>query len=132
MFKNLSRTIQNLFSGDETGIKVVGDYWFARYSNAFEDREGEFFPVKAIDAFIDRVDVGVVPMPELWVWHTPIVIGKAKAIARIGLFVVAAGTFANNPLGQAAKAYLSKHKGKNSHGFVFDVEWAGQQMSNRI
>jgi len=122
MFENLVSRFQNLFSGDESGIKIVGDHWFARYSNAFKDRENEFFPVKAIDAYIDRVDHGVVPMPELWVWHTPIKLGKAKAIARIGLFVVAAGTFDDTPTGQAGKYYLSKNKAKLSHGFVFDVD----------
>jgi hypothetical protein len=122
MFETLFSKINNLFSSEESGIKVVGNYWFARYSNAFKDREGEFFPVEAIDAYIDRLDVGVVPMPELWVWHTPIVLGKAKTVARIGMFVVAAGEFADTPLGQAAKAYLSKHKAKLSHGFVFEKE----------
>lgn len=122
MFESLLNKIGNLFSSEESGIKVVGNYWFARYSNAFKDREGEFFPVKAIDAYIDRLDVGVVPMPELWVWHTPIVLGKAKTVARVGLFVVAAGEFADTPIGQAAKAHLSKHKAKLSHGFVFEKE----------
>lgn len=112
--------LYNLFANDESGIKVVGNNWFARYSNAFQDREKEFFPVEAIDRYIERVDSGVVPAPELWVWHTPIVIGKAKTIARIDKFVVAAGVFSNDPLGQAAKAYLAAHKAKLSHGFVFD------------
>lgn len=114
--------IYNLFTNDESGIKVVGNNWFARYSNAFQDKEGEFFPVKAIDEYIGRVDTGVVPAPELWVWHTPIVIGKAKAVARIGKFVVAAGEFGNDPIGQAAKAYLSHNKAKLSHGYVFDKD----------
>lgn len=122
MFESLFSKIGSLFSNEESGIKVVGNYWFARYSNAFKDRENEFFPVAAIDAYIDRLDVGVVPMPELWVWHTPIVLGKAKTVARIGMFVVAAGEFADTPIGQAAKEYLSKHKAKLSHGFVFEKE----------
>jgi hypothetical protein len=122
MFERIKTVLQNLFSDEESGIKVVGNYWFTRHSNAFKDREGEFFPVKAIDAYVDRVDTGVIPPPELWVWHTPIVLGKAKMVARVGLFVVAAGEFADTPIGQAAKAYLSKHKAKLSHGFVFEKE----------
>lgn len=114
--------LYNLFANEESGIKVVGDYWFARYSNAFKDREDEFFPTEAIDRYIERVDTGVIPSPELWVWHTPIVIGKAKTVARIGLFAVAVGTFADTPVGHAAKAYLSKQKAKLSHGFVFDKD----------
>lgn len=112
----------HLFSGEESGIKVVGDNWFARYSNAFKDREGEFFPVKAIDRYIERVDTGVIPAPELWIWHTPIVVGKAKTVARIGMFAIAVGTFEDTPLGRAAKAFLSNHKAKLSHGFVFDKD----------
>jgi hypothetical protein len=122
MLSDLMHKIQSLFSTEETGFKVVGNNWFARYSNAFKDREGEYFPTEAIDRFVDRVDSGVIPAPELWVWHTPIVVGKAKTVARLGLFVVAAGTFADTPFAQAAKTYLQSHKAKLSHGFVFDVE----------
>lgn len=114
--------IYKLFTNDESGIKVIGNNWFARYSNAFQDREKEFFPVEAIDRYIERVDTGVVPSPELWVWHTPIVIGKAKTIARIDKFVVAAGTFGDDAVSQAAKGYLSQHKAKLSHGFIFDKD----------
>lgn len=122
MWKKMLNYAYNLFSNEESGIKVVGNNWFARYSNAFKDREDEYFPVKAIDQYIERVDVGIVPTPELWVWHMPIVIGKAKAVARIEKFVVAAGIFPETSLGQAAKAYLSNHKAKLSHGFVFDKD----------
>lgn len=122
MWNKALDVIYNLFTSEESGIKVVGDNWFARYSNAFKDREGEFFPVEAIDSYIERVDTGVVPAPELWIWHTPVVVGKAHTIARIGMFAVAAGTFADTPQGQAAKAYLQRHKAKLSHGFVFDKD----------
>lgn len=119
---NLLENIKTLFNGQETGFKVVGNNWFARYSNAFEDREGEYFPAKAIDGYIARVDSGVTPAPELWIWHEPIVIGKALTVARIGHFAVAVGTFHETPLGQAAKQYLSTHKAKLSHGFMFEPE----------
>lgn len=119
---NLLENLKHMFNGQETGFKVVGNHWFARYSNAFEDREGEYFPIKAIDNYIARVDTGVTPAPDLWVWHEPITIGKALTVARIGNFAVAAGYFHETPLGQAAKQYLSTHKAKLSHGFMFEPE----------
>lgn len=105
----------------QSAIKVIGNHWIARYSNAFKDRENEFFPVKAIDAFIERVDKGLTPLPELWLWHIPKTIGHAKTLFRAGNFVIAAGTFTDDKFGQAAKVWLSKNKAKNSHGFTFDV-----------
>lgn len=121
-FQKMLDFAYRLFTNEESGIKVIGNNWFARYSNAFQDREKEFFPIKGIDQYIDRVDTGVIPAPQLWVWHTPIVVGKAKAVARIEKFVVAVGEFADTPLGQAAKIYLSRRKAKLSHGFVFDKD----------
>lgn len=122
MLQKILRFAYNLFTNEESGIKVVGNNWFARYSNAFQDREKEFFPIKAIDRYVERVDTGVIPAPELWIWHTPIVVGKAKTVARIEKFVVAVGTFDDTPAGAAAKAYLSTRKAKLSHGFVFDKD----------
>lgn len=122
MWNKMLNFAYKLFTNEESGIKVVGNNWFARYSNAFQDREKEFFPLKGIDQYIDRVDTGVIPAPQLWIWHTPIIVGKAKAVARIEKFVVAVGAFDDAPLGQAAKTYLAHHKAKLSHGFVFDKD----------
>jgi len=106
----------------QSAFKVIGNHWVARYSNAFKDREHEFFPRKAIDAYIERTDKGLTPLPELWIWHIPKAIGKAKVIARVGNFVIAAGEFSKDKFGQAAKQWLSDNKAKNSHGFVFPEE----------
>ena len=104
------------------GFKVIGDFWFSRWSNSFEDRDGEWFAEKAHDDFIDRLRMGAVPMPELWVEHIPGTrIGQAKVVSRVGHFVVAAGTFDNTTLGNKAKAYYQKHPMKGvSHGFQYD------------
>jgi len=105
------------------GFKALGNKWFAWWSNAFEDYDGEYFSEKAIDEYVMRVDSGVVPMPELWLWHTPgTKHGAAEWVGRIGHFAVAAGSFDETPAGKAAQAFFAKAKGDYgmSHGFVFD------------
>jgi hypothetical protein len=105
------------------GFKAVGDRWFAWWSNSFEDHDGEFFAEKAIDEYVRRVDVGAVPMPELWLWHTPGTRhGKAEWVGRIGHFAVAAGTFDDTPAGKAAQAHYAKQGADYgmSHGFTYD------------
>lgn len=116
-------------SGDEfTGFKVVEhsdgkSYWLATWSNNFKDRDGELFTAKAIDDYVERADTGVVPLPELWVWHIgkSVRIGAADWVGRQGHFLFAAGTFDADDKAQAAKAYYSKHADKTtiSHGFTF-------------
>lgn len=107
-----------------SGIKVYGDRWFAWWSNAYEDREKEFFPAKAIDAYIRRVDMGIVPYPELWVWHVPgSKHGQADWLGRIGNFAVASGTFDDTAAGRHAKAAYARRgqRYQMSHGFFYDV-----------
>lgn len=104
------------------GMKVVGNAWLITWSNNFEDRDGEIFTQKAIDQYVARVDRGIVPPPELWVWHTPGTrIGQAAWVGRHGHFVMAAGEFDETPQAQAAKAYYQRHAQKTgvSHGFTF-------------
>lgn len=115
-----------------TGFKVIGDHWFATYSNIFEDREKEFFPEVACDAYLRRVKLRMVDKPVLAVWHyvdpnnpeRGAKVGSTEMVARIGGFMVAAGTFDDTELGRAAKTYYSnpKHaaKTKMSHGFWFN------------
>lgn len=105
------------------GFKALGDKWFAWWSNSFEDHDGEFFAEKAIDEYVRRVDVGAVPMPELWLWHTPgTKHGRAEWVGRIGHFAVAAGSFDDTPAGKAARAHYAKAGGDYgmSHGFTYD------------
>ena len=105
------------------GFKALGDRWFAWWSNAFEDHDGEFFSEKAIDEYVRRVDVGAVPYPELWLWHTPgTKHGEAEWVGRIGHFAVAAGVFDDTPAGKAAQAHYAKAGSDYgmSHGFTYD------------
>lgn len=105
-----------------SGLKVAGNAWLITWSNNFEDRDGEIFTQKSIDQYVARVDRGIVPPPELWVWHTPGTrIGQASWVGRHGHFVLAAGEFDETPQAQAAKAYYQRHAHKTgvSHGFTF-------------
>lgn len=123
--KGLVQRIRDLFAkrqDDGIGVKVVGNAWLITWSNNFEDRDGEIFTQKAIDKYVARVDRGIVPPPELWVWHTPGTrIGQASWVGRHGHFVMAAGEFDETPQAQAAKAYYQRHAHKTgvSHGFTF-------------
>lgn len=112
-------------AADATGFKVVGNHWLITWSNNFEDRDGEIFTAKAIDKYVARVDMGAVPPPELWVWHTPGTrIGQAAWVGRHEHFVMAAGTFDETPQAQAAKAYYQRNAPKTgvSHGFAFPTD----------
>lgn len=105
-------------------FKAVGDRWFAAWTNNFEDRDGEWFSEKAIEEYVQRVDVGVVPMPELWLWHVPGTRhGVADMVGAAGHFAVASGTFDDTEVGRAAKAHYAKGRDyAMSHGFTYDAD----------
>lgn len=126
--KGLIDRIRDLFpkrkAADDlnVGLKVVGNHWLIVWSNNFEDRDGECFTQKAIDKYVARVDVGAVPLPELWIYHTPGTrIGQASWVGRHDHFVLAGGDFDSTPQAQAAKAFYQRTAGKTSisHGFTF-------------
>jgi hypothetical protein len=107
------------------GFKVSPDgRWRAWWTNNAKDLVKENFSAKSIDAYIARVDKGIVPYPELWYKHLPVRMGKADAVARIGYMTFATGTFYDTPIGQKAKAYYlaeqaAGHPKTNSHGFLY-------------
>lgn len=107
------------------GFKIQDNTWFAVFSNNFEDKDKEFFPEKAIDDYVFRVDTGIVPLPTLVVWHEvkSTEIGKADWVARIGSFLVASGKFHTDTRSQRAKAFYKKNllTTKHSHGFFYEV-----------
>lgn len=47
--------------------------WVARYSNSFRDNDWppEIISSKSHRRFVEMVDKGTYPMPELWLWHEP-------------------------------------------------------------
>jgi hypothetical protein len=60
----------DLFLWKEQGGRLR---WLARYSNNFrdDDRPREIISSESHQRFVERVDKGLAPMPELWIWHVP-------------------------------------------------------------
>lgn len=101
-------------------------HWVARYTNAYIDKEHEIFTEKAHEEFIQRVDMGLVDKPELWVWHTKgTKHGKADTLMGIGRIVVAVGHFDDTPEAKNAIKFYQKNadKLKLSHG-ALAPKWA--------
>lgn len=100
--------------------------WIATFSNNFKDRDGEIISEKAWDGYIDRVNSGLVPMPELWMGHIEgTKHGQADMIFGVGNFVNAVGHFDTPEIGKQSADYARKHGNKTalSHGFTFPT-WA--------
>ena len=121
--KSVVQRIIDRLLPQNTAFKMTGNHFLITWSNNFQDRDGELFSEKAIDDYVRRVDIGMVPMPELWVWHSgkSVRIGQAAMVGRHGHFVVATGEFDDTPGAQRAKAYYQKHQRETgvSHGFTF-------------
>ncbi len=104
------------------GFKVVGDnQWVAWYTNAYQDKDYEFFPQQAINHDIHYMAENDA-YPELWFYHIPgTAHGKATWAGMVGKLAVAVGEFYNTPTAQAFKAYYRKNKMELSHGFIYDA-----------
>lgn len=130
--ETISQTINSLFGSQAeiddyfdtpNGFKMLSDNrWIAWYTNAYEDRDGEWFAQKAIEADIDRMnETG--DYPELWHWHVKgTKHGQADWAGMIGRFAVASGVFDNTPTARKFKAYYRKNDMMLSHGFSYDPE----------
>lgn len=95
--------------------------WIAWYSTATKDLEEEYFPRAATDEFIDVVQKGLEPYPQLWMFHAALPIGTAQVIGRQGLITYAAGPYDDTP---RAKAFMSWSRKQPqplpiSHGFKY-------------
>lgn len=108
--------------------------WFAVFSNNFEDRDGEIITDKAWDGWLNRVHMGFVPMPELWLGHIAgTKHGQADQVFAVGNFVCATGTFDDTPEAKAAIEYYTT-KGRDtplSHGFTFP-KWAFEDGQYKV
>lgn len=70
-------------------------YWLAVYSNNFRDNDfpSEIISEKSHETFVSLVDQGLVPLPELWHWHTPgTKWGSAQWVDYVSNFAIAFGT----------------------------------------
>lgn len=101
-------------------------YWLARHTNNFEDRDNEILSQKAHEAYVARVNLGFVPPPELWAYHTKGTRhGQADQVWMHQNFVFALGHFDDTPEAQQAIKWYQSQKGniELSHGFTFP-KWA--------
>lgn len=128
----LQRAKARLFPEKEMGAFGVykgadGNWhWIAKYSNAYEDKEGEIFTEKAHEDYIRRLDMGLVDQPELWVWHTKgTKHGKADTVFGVGRIMIALGHFDDTPEAANAVKFYQKNAGKLklSHG-ALAPKWA--------
>lgn len=96
-------------------------YWLARHTGKWVDREDEILADKAHDAYVARVQKGLVPMPELWTWHKKGTMhGVADFVWKSGGFVLALGHLVGTQeqKDRAAK-YYQEHEVKLSHMFKY-------------
>lgn len=123
------KSIKNIFgrNDDSAGFKALGGgFWYAAYTNNFEDLEGEILTEKAHDRYLMRLEQKLIDPPELWLSHVRgSRVGEALEIFRAGNFMVAVGKFDENEIGQAAeKHFLTARKQyRLSHGFFYP-KWA--------
>lgn len=120
-WKNIKRRF-GVYDTLTSGFKAISESaWIAVYTNNFKDLEGEIITADAHDRYIQRVEKGFTPPPELWVWHMPGTrVGEAKGVWRQGHIVCAYGSFDATPAGKKAAQFFAK--GGNyemSHGFTF-------------
>lgn len=130
--KSAIERIKNWFmKPDESAFQVFKGsdgkhYWLARHTNNFEDRDQEILSAKAHEAYVARVNLGFVPPPELWAYHTKGTRhGQADQVWIHAGFVFALGHFDDTSEAQQAVKSYQARKGKIelSHGFTFP-KWA--------
>lgn len=106
-------------------------YWHAAYTNNLEDLDGEILSAKAHTKYINRLDMGLVPMPTLRIWHIKGTDhGQADTAWYTGSedgstpgVVHAVGHFYDTDIAKKAIAYYRNHPTRNSHGFISPT-WA--------
>lgn len=107
-----------------SGFKVLENHrWMAWFTNNFQDRDGEVFSAKALDAYVSKVQSGQLPLPQLWTWHLPASKhGQATHVGRVGHFLMAIGTFDESKLGQKMEAFYRGQKDVAlSHGYLYPL-----------
>lgn len=84
--------------------------WLAVYSNNIRDQDNppEIIAGKSHQRFVEMVDKGIAPLPELWLWHVPEwKFGRATALAwDDNGFAVASGVIDDNPAAKGLAMWL--------------------------
>lgn len=112
-------------------FKAVGSgVWVASPTNGFKDVEGEIIPTRQLEAYAARAMSGIVPMPELWHYHTRgTAHGSAEWVGVVDHSLIVVGRFEDSDAGRAAEDYYRKAKPGDismSHGFFYNpVEFKG-------
>lgn len=108
------------------GFKLLSgnpDYdWIAWYTNNFEDREKQIIAEHAIADYVERVEKGLDPYPELWFFHIPgSKHGQATKLFQLGHFALALGRFDTNPIADGFKSHYQNGTDTLgvSHGFLY-------------
>lgn len=92
-----------------------GQYgWIARYSNKFRDNDNpsEILSEASHKLFVDKVEKGLAPKPELWFWHVPEwKFGEATWVAYDDSgFTLSGGLIDKDPAKEAFAEWLSEQK----------------------
>lgn len=96
-------------------------YWISRHTGKFKDRESEIIANKAHDEYVERVQKGLVPMPELWTFHKKGTRhGEAFFVWKSGGFTLGLGTFDDTPEGEHAFKFYEKNSGKIKLSHMFN------------
>lgn len=105
--KELAQSSMMVFKGEDDKYM-----WIARYSNNFRDEDvtPEIISAGSHRQFVDNVDKGLVPYPELWLWHRKEWnIGRAHWVAYDDEgFALAAGHF--NPGCEQVAVWLEQNQ----------------------
>lgn len=85
----MSRSGFTIWKDTDTGLYR----WCSIYSNKYrdDDNPSEIISERSQVMFVEMVNKGIVDYPELWLWHVPVVWGKADFVDYIDGFAVAAG-----------------------------------------
>jgi hypothetical protein len=103
-------------------------YWLARHTGKFIDREHEIIADKAHTEYVDRVQKGIVPLPELWTWHKKGTRhGQADLVWKSGGFMLALGHFDDTAEAKNAVSFYEKNAGKIKLSHMFNYPKSAKQ-----
>ncbi len=103
-----------------SGFKALpNNKWVSFYSNSFEDKAGEIFTEEATDQYIEFLDMGLIPYPDLLYWHVlGTKHGQAEWIGREGHINIAVGSFDDTPMAALFRKEYEKTPHRTSHTYA--------------
>ena len=72
---------KEIYSSDSLTLYKAADgtlEWYGVYSNTQQDRDGHTITLESHLNFVDMVNKGLAPYPELWIWHLPKAVGETN------------------------------------------------------